>query len=62
MTYFKKKKKFHILVCWVKATSNVEDGNKTFGKNTASIFRAEAVYACECLLTTFFIVQLKSRK
>jgi hypothetical protein len=50
------------MVCWVKATSNVEGGNKTFVKNTASIFRAVAVYACEALLTTFSIAHFKSSK
>jgi len=30
------KKEVHIMVCWVKAISNVEGGNKTFGKNTVS--------------------------
>jgi len=49
------------MVCWVKVTSNVEGGNKMFGKNTASFFRAEAVYACEALLTTSFIAHFKRR-
>ena len=60
-TYFFKKE-VHVIVCWVKANSNVDGCNKTFGKNTASIFKAEAVYASEAVLTTFFIAHLKRCK
>jgi hypothetical protein len=50
------------MICWVKATSHVEGGNKIFGKNIVPIFRGEAVYASESVLTTLFTAHIKRCK